>query len=385
MRIGFDVAQTCGQRAGCSWYADALVREMVRIAPTDQFFLYHQFGGWVNESTAGGTVIDLPNSTSPFLSIAPRRAARVWQKPNRHWRELGAPEVVHANCFQAPELSQAKLVWTIYDLSFWAVPEYTTESNRVTCQAGTLNALERADGFIFISESARSEFERMLPGWLQATKRAWIVTPLAARPTLRTAAPLGSRTHWLAVGSLEPRKNFPAILDAMERYWSLSSLRLPLWIAGGMGWKSETLRTRIDSLTARGVVRHVGYVGDEQLSVLYTNAQALVFPSWYEGFGLPVVEAMATGCPVITSNRTSLPEIGGDAALYVEPTNVDRMVELMLRIESDGPFRAERVQLGLAQAGKFTWEKTARQTLDFYHRVLTDDHSKDSRTAFEAR
>ena len=372
MRIGFDVAQTCGEKAGCSWYADALVREMVRISPNDQFFLYHQFGDWINASVAEGTVIDAPNVKSPFITISPRRAARLWRDPERHSTNLGAPQVVHANCFQVPKLSRTKLVYTIYDVSFWAVPEYTTESNRRICQDGMLRALERADAFVFISESARREFERMLPGWLNATARAWVVTPLAPRCALQGPSSGTAPTHWLAVGSLEPRKNYSAVLDAFERYWAASSRRLPLLIAGGMGWKSEGLRVRIESLSARGMVKHVGYVDERELKMLYAGAEALLFPSWYEGFGLPVVEAMAAGCPVIASNRTSLPEIGGDAAFYVDPAGSSQIADLMLRIESDPVLRSERANAGLEQAAKFSWEKTARQTLDFYRRVLEE-------------
>jgi glycosyltransferase involved in cell wall biosynthesis len=369
MRIGFDVAQTCGEKAGCSWYADSLIGELARLAPQHEFFLYHHFGGWINDATLGGTTIDAQNVSAPLAQVGRRRAARFWRDPERYWQELGAPEVVHANCFQAPKLHRAKLVYTVYDVSFWAVPEYTLESNRRVCQNGMLKALENADGFVFISKSARNEFERILPGWLDAVDKPWVVTPLASRRTLRETSPAGVPAHWLAVGSLEPRKNYGTMLDAIEQYWKQSTQRLPLWIVGGPGWKSDALRAQIGAMSLRGMVKYLGYVTDSELHNLYANAAALIFPSWYEGFGLPVLEAMSVGCPAIVSNRTSMPEVGGEAAMYMEPTDTGRLVELMLRLEMDSVARANLVQAGRARAAQFSWKDTAEQTLEFYHRV----------------
>lgn len=369
MRIGFDVAQTCGEKAGCSWYADSLIGELARLAPQHEFFLYHHFGGWINDSTLGGTTIEAQNVSAPLVQVGRRRAARFWREPERYWQELGAPEVVHANCFQAPKLRRAKLVYTVYDLSFWAVPEYTLESNRRVCQNGMLQALENADGFVFISKSARNEFERILPGWLEAADKPLVVTPLASRRTLRETSPAGIPAHWLAVGSLEPRKNYGTLLDAIEQYWKQSTQRLPLWIVGGPGWKSDALHAQIEAMSLRGMVKYLGYVTDSELQNLYANAAALIFPSWYEGFGLPVLEAMSVGCPAIVSNRTSMPEVGGEAAMYMEPTDTGRLVELMLRLEMDSVTRVNRVEAGRARAAQFSWKDTAEQTLEFYHRV----------------
>jgi hypothetical protein len=159
MRIGFDVAQTCVDKAGCGLYADSLIRALVKLAPEHHFDLYHHFGGWINLTTDKGTAIQAPNVQSPLLRYTSAEATQLWANPDNLPNKIGQPDIVHANCYQAPILKNTKLVYTIYDVSFWAVPEFTTEANRLLCQSGTLSALSRADGFIFISESSRNEFE----------------------------------------------------------------------------------------------------------------------------------------------------------------------------------------------------------------------------------
>jgi glycosyltransferase involved in cell wall biosynthesis len=370
MKIGFDVAQTCVEKAGCGWYADALIRALVGAAPEHQFLLYHQFGTWINNSTAEGTYIDAPNVAPTFTDVTPEEAARIWSSPEELVVKTGAPDIVHANCYQAPKVPGAKLVYTLHDVSFWAVPEFTTEANRLICQRGVLRALQNADGFVFVSQSSHDEFNRMLPGWLERNQKPWVVTYEGSKFRRTSVPPSGASDYWLAVGSLEPRKNYETLLSAVELYWERSSRRLPLKIAGGTGWKSEQLMQRIETLQAHGMVTYLGYVPEEHLPPLYGGAHALVFPSWYEGFGLPVLEAMTQGCAVICSDRTSLPEVGGNGPLYVDPGNARQIAEVMLHLESDENLRNVRIQDGLLRAATLSWQRTAERTLEFYNRLL---------------
>jgi len=372
MRIGFDVAQTCVEKAGCGWYADALIHAMVRLAPQHDYAIYHHFAGWINATTSAGTTFAGADAAEPFRELSASQAESAWDRIRAGEPLPGQPDIVHANCYQAPRLTGTKLVYTVYDISFWMVPEYTTEANRLTCQDGVLKALGNADGFIFISQSSRAEFERVLPGWLARSGKPWVVTPLGAKSGTMAVPRPAIRSYWAAVGSLEPRKNYDALLSAMEIYWRRSSRRLPLRIAGGQGWKSEELRGRIQEMHRRGIVTHLGYVPDEQLPGLYAGAEALIFPSWYEGFGLPVVEAMTYGCPAISSDRASLKEVGGDAALYVDPSEPDELAKVMLRLEVDAALQNDLSRMSLVQGSKFNWDATAVQTLEFYHRVLAE-------------
>jgi glycosyltransferase involved in cell wall biosynthesis len=372
IRIGFDVAQTCQDRAGCGWVADLLVREMVKMAPHSKFFLYHQFGEWTNADTTKGTHIESENVEEPLRSLTPREARRIWQSVATGGEALpGRPDIVHANCFQAPRVGLAKLVYTIYDVSFWICPEYTTEANRLACQRGVLEAIERAAGFIFISQSSLDEFERVFPDLLEEKEKKYSVALLASRfeaaPSARSAAPGGG---WLAVGSLEPRKNYQRILDAFEIYFAKSLVKRPLTIAGGKGWKSEDLHRRINELQRRGLVQYEGYVDDTRLRELYADAFALIFPSHYEGFGLPVAEAMSQACPVITRKNSSLSEVGGLAAIYCDDDEAE-IAEAMLRLERDQSYYLTVSQASLAQANRFGWSKAAGKVLSLYDQLVT--------------
>ena len=371
MKIGFDVAQTCVDKAGCGWLADLLIKALVDLAPEVDFYLYHQFGTWINDDVSSGTHLARADVREPFTSMSPGRAREIWNQVEGADKSLpGDPDVVHSNCFQAPSTGRAKLIYTVYDVSFWAKPELTTEANRLVCQRGTLEAISRASGFVFISESARKEFERILPDLCETRGIETTVALLASRfPHVEKSRQHVPAAEWLAVGSLEPRKNYEQLLDAFESYWEQSRKKRRLVIAGGSGWKSERLRARIWTLEKKGMVNYLGYVEDTRLWELYKNAFGLVFPSHYEGFGLPIVEAMSQACPVITRKNTSLPEVGGEAAVYYDDTTRD-LVEQMLRLEAQSQLYIELSERSLAQARRFSWAKTATKVFELYERVL---------------
>ncbi|MEI8233729.1 MAG: glycosyltransferase family 1 protein [Verrucomicrobiota bacterium] len=370
MKIGFDVAQTCVTRTGCGWYADALIRAMAAAAPENEYYLYHRFGRWKSTDPCQGTLLHQPGVHMPYWSPENTPPAAHPKKKGATNADLpGSPDIVQSNSFQAPAVGSARLVVVVYDVSFWVYPEFTTEANRQACQRGVCEALDRADGFLFISQSSMEEFERILPGWLERNHRLAAAIPLASRISAEPKEEPGA--YWLAVGSLEPRKNYGTLLSAMELYWKRSSRRIPLHLAGGKGWCNQDLLARIAALKKTGMVRLLNYVADEALPELYASAMGLIFPSWYEGFGLPVLEAMQCGCPVISSGRTSLSEVGGDAVMTIGPESPASICEAMLRMESDAAFRRCLVAAAKQRAERFSWEATAKATLDFYRKILT--------------
>lgn len=369
MRIGFDVSQTCAERAGCAWYADSLVRAMVEVAPENEYFLYHQFGNWINEDTSTGTFLEHPSVQMPLRGIPAARAREISRGSGAEILPVGNPEIVQSNSFQVIPKGRAKLVFVVYDVSFWMCPEFTTEANRLNCQYGVLEALKQADGFLFISESAKKEFETILPGWLTRGGKPSAAIPLAARLQPVNGHEAKER-FWLAVGSIEPRKNYDALFAAIKLYRQQSQQPSPVWIAASTGWKNDELKKRASELEARGWIRMLGYVDEGTLGSLYQQAFGFVFPSWYEGFGLPVLEAMQAGCPVICSNRTSLPEVGGEAPLYIDPSQPESICDAMISLEQDPARRQCCREAGLTRATQFSWQRTAAATLDFYDKVL---------------
>ncbi len=375
LRIGFDVSQTCHERAGCGWLADSLAHALAAAEPENAYFLYHHFGDWYNADTGAGTHIDAPHVRSPLRGLGVEEAAAFWRQVRAGAVELpGEPDIVQANSYQAPPVGQARLVFFVHDVGFWVHPEFSTDANRLLCQDGILASLARADGFLFNSDFSRREFDRLLAGWLERSGKPWAVTLLGPRgqpPELEAADPGEDESDfWLAVGTLEPRKNYETLLDALDLYWARSPRPLPLRIAGGGGWKSDALKEHLTALETRGRVQRFGYVPDADLRRLYARARALVFPTWYEGFGMPVLEAMSQGAPVICSDRSSLPEVGGDAAVYIDPASAESICRAMLALEADPARRAGLAAASRRQAARFSWAKAARETLDFYRRVL---------------
>ena len=352
MKIGFDLAQAATPLTGCGWYAHTLLRAMATAAPNREFLAYRHFSQWINDPA---NLAPLPVGTlvtDPLEGRTPAQIASAWQEALAVGQAPGRPGLVHSTSFQAPRLSQAKLVLTVFDFSFWAVPAYTTEQIRLACQKGVLDALARADGLIFISDHARNEFDKFLPAFPRKAQLLTTVTPLASRWPLRDQVPADAGQYWLFVGTLE----------TLAKTWKISSRDTNstfdpsphpyrLWIAGASGWKNHAIRDRIEPLAARGLVRPLGYVADDHMQGLYREAKALLIPSWYEGFGLPALEAMSQGCPVICSDRTSLPEVAGTAACYIDPAQPATIAAAMDRLQWAPDYRLSLISAGLRQAG----------------------------------
>ena len=182
---------------------------------------------------------------------------------------------------------------------------------------------------------------------------------------------LSAKSYILTVGTLEPRKNLILAIDAYAGLPEAVRKSTPLVIAGMKGWLIEQVEARIRKHEDRGEVRWLGYVPAEILPMLYSGARMLVYPSFYEGFGLPVLEAMASGIPVITSDQASLPEVAGDAGIMVDPRDGDALRDAMQRLIEDEAEARRRSDLGLAQAAKFTWRACAEKTLAVYRRALS--------------
>jgi glycosyltransferase involved in cell wall biosynthesis len=175
--------------------------------------------------------------------------------------------------------------------------------------------------------------------------------------------------YLLFVGTIEPRKNLSRLLAAFETIHA-DGLSDGLVIVGRPGWLYDSFFAVLEASPVRDAVVLPGYVTDEDLPAVYTGAQALVFPSLYEGFGLPVLEAMACGTPVVTSRASSIPEVGGDAALYFDPASVGEMGEAIRTMLGDSTTSEEKCERGLARAAQFSWQRVAAETWDVYDAVV---------------
>jgi len=297
---------------------------------------------------------------TPFSAGVAKRKIDLYHEPNYLPFAFDGPTVI-----------------TVHDLSFVRYPE-THPADRVRIMDKRLPpALERAAHIVADSEYTRQEViahygvapSRITTTLLGVSDR-FKPRPQSACQALLDARDLAYKGYWLAVGTLEPRKNLALALRAFSRMDPAFRRRWPLVVVGAKGWKTEALDGELKALIAEGTVRLLGYVSDDELARIYSAASLLVYPSLYEGFGLPIAEAMASGVPVITSDQSCLPEVAGGAGLIVGAQDVAGLREAIERVLHDQAL-AERMRVaGLQRATQLTWDACAHATLAVYDKVL---------------
>ena len=267
------------------------------------------------------------------------------------------------------------MVYTLYDLSFFDHPDLTTEENRSKCFGGVFSAAVSADFVLSISEYSLNRFLETYPhypkertGVAHLGSRFFSTDPKGIIG--KSVSRLTPDKFWLSVCTLEPRKNLRRLLRAFREYLKQTANAYPLVLAGGQGWMEGELESFINQLDLSNHVQLPGYVSDEELCWLYKNCFAFLYPSLYEGFGLPVLEAMGFGAAVITSNTTSLPEVAGEAAHYVDPLDVSDMAKAFLMLDARKDYKEGLRQKAVFQARKFSWMKTAQKVLHIYEQVM---------------
>ena len=290
----------------------------------------------------------------------------------RHRLRLFSDHLYHGPNFYLPPCAGPAIA-TIHDLSIFRFPQFHPPERVNFMQSEIQTALDRAHFLITDSEFIRQEIIEFF-GWPQNKIRA---VPLGVdeaycpRGVDETAGVLGKfglayGGYALCVATIEPRKNIEALLLAYEALPLALRNRYPLVLVGGYGWRSEAIHHRIDRGQQQGWLRYLGYVSEADLPQLFSSARGFVYPSLYEGFGLPVLEAMASGLPVLISNHASLPEVTSGAALIMEAEDIQAMTESIRVLLEDDRWRGEASRRSLEVASRYSWDTTARETADVY-------------------
>lgn len=376
MEIVVDASSLLTPQTGIGRYTEQLVRAMLQHQPLRLMCSYRPGAARGIDTIArefeplGATIARNP--------VPNRLLHAAWELCNWPRAEAlaGPCAVFHATNFIAPPPGKARVVATIHDLTPMRFPHWHTPYQRLVAKY-LPKSVERSDLLIADSRSTADD----LISYLQVPASKIRVVPLAAAahfyepPSAEALLAVRGNygltgSYFLFVGTLEPRKNLGTLLLAYQKLPAEVQKLHPLVLVGSRGWEDERLLTTIDALPN---VKWLGRVPDAELPALMAGALAFVYPSYFEGFGLPVLEAMAAGCPVVTSNVSSLPEVTGTgaeaAALLVHPDDVAGLTAAMHHLASDEDLRADLKSRGLARARLFSWEQAAEQTLAVYREL----------------
>lgn len=380
VRVLFDIsAVRHGIRNGTAIYAYRLARSLLMLRDGTDLVLY--FGA--RRSLESEEVLD--ELTALGARVVHGAVPWNWSPDGAWWlpvrpplqRILGGVDVFHIGEFHLPGKTAVPTVATVHDLTTILLPEQHTLLNRLVHQRRLRWIERRADQVISISECTRRD---LLKRYRIDPARVHVVHHARAQGgeeirvnggligAVRNRFGIGERPYILIVGTIEPRKNHLRLVHAFESMPErFGNVRLV--IAGGRGWRAEPILEGIESSPARERIHLVGSVSSEELMALYAGAKIFAFPSNYEGFGLPLLEAMAAGVPVLTSNVSSLPEVAGDAAHFVDPDSVDSIRSGLEVLLADAGLREQLIARGRAREREFTWRRTAEATRDVYLRA----------------
>lgn len=387
MRIGIDARTlldpATGERAGVGYYTTSLVNALVRVYSRDEFVLFvdHRMPSAVEQfdGLAHVRVVELP--LSRHKSRLPFAYSHVVVAQALRRESL---DVFHSPAYSIPLQYRRPSVVTVHDLAIYRHPEWFPSGQRFARSVVVPRSMHAASRIIAVSQSTANDVRRqfhvardrvvVVPEGRPATAR---VTAAAARD-VRDRLRVGEQ-YVLFVGTLEPRKNierlvraFDALMDEhYERYRTLQ-----LVIAGAKGWKHEPIIRAIARARWSSHIRVVGYVSQEEKMALMRDALLLAFPSLWEGFGLPVVEALSVGLPVVTSSVSALPEVAGPGAVYVRPDSVQSIADGLFAVIQSSKLRAMLVRVGKEHVHQFTWKRAAQETHAVY-RAVVDEHKKE--------
>ena len=375
-RIAIDYTPAYEQGGGIGRYVRELTAALAKLDDHRDYRLF----------VAGATKNSLPappaaNFVWRATPVSPRWLTRLWHRAGIRLpieTFTGRIDLFHATDFVLPPtLPATRTLLTVHDLSFVRVPQAASPPLKAYLDQAVPQSVKKADHILADSQATKDDLMQLYK--TPAAKitvllcgvdaRFQRITDPAAQQRVREKYGLGTVDYLLSVGTVQPRKNYSRVIRA------LAALRrqghdLHYAIAGGSGWLEDEMHQTIAATQQENAVHLLGFVADDDLPALYSAARCLIIPSLYEGFGLPILEAMACGTPVITSSVSSLPEAAGDAAILVDPLDTDAICSAILRLETDRPLRTALTAAGEAHSRQFKWEKSARQLKSIYEQWL---------------
>jgi glycosyltransferase involved in cell wall biosynthesis len=376
MRVGIDYNPALNQGGGIGRYTRSLFEAVIRQDPDDEFVVYFNYerGGRPPPLFPGArNVLERP------LAIPDRWATIIWHRlrvPLPIDVVTGPVDVFHFPDFVVPPVRHGRTVVTVHDLSFLLHPETADERLRAYLERVVPQAVRRADFVVVDSANTENDLIVLLDVDPERIAVVYPAVDKRFRP-VEDGAVLGAIRHKynlnfpviLSLSVIEPRKNLPRLFEAYVRLKRDLGIPHRLVIGGGLGWMYESVFQAVEDLALGESIIFLGRVPDEDLPALYKLADVFAYPSLYEGFGIPPLEAMACGTPVVTSNSSSLPEAVGDAGLMARPTDVDAIAEAIAQVLTNATLREDLSRRGIERARLFTWEASAEKVLSIYRRL----------------
>jgi len=369
MKVALELQPCCGKRSGIGTYAYELAKRLKNQDGLEFCGNLFNFAGW-NDNSESLKGIDIPIRESRIFPYGVYR--RVWDLVPIPYQRLfpgGADLSVFFNYIVPPRIG-GRVITTIHDMTWLRFPETMEKRNYRRLKNGMAYSVERSDHILTISQFSKQEIMDLLG----VSEEDVSVVPCA--PALSGAAEDFSvcagkfhitKPYLLYMGTVEPRKNLVRLLKAYSLLKREQGIAHQLVLGGGRGWESEDVCQMAAEMD--GVIL-TGYLPAEEKSSFYQNAAAFVFPSLYEGFGIPPLEAMELGCPVVCSNAASLPEVAGEAARLVDPLDEADIAQGIWDVLSDRGYASRLVERGYQQAKKFTWEASAKRLTEICREVL---------------
>lgn len=369
--ISTDPIQT--PMTGIGEYTLRLVEALLEGGEVDEVYGYHRLGP--RRLVEPPEVRGQPNGRrrESLFGTTLRRSRRLTDMLVKRSTLRRMSSVVYHEPNYLPAAFDGPTVITVHDLSHIFFPDCHPWARVIALDRLLPRALERASAVITVSDYIADEVRAQFSLPIERVHAVHHGVNPAFRPldrdVIRPALDcygLEPDGYLLCLATLEPRKNLDRLITAFEDLPAALRARYPLVLAGARGWRNAVIRSRIDRLEARGELRYLGYVPAEDRAPLYAGAHGFAYPALYEGFGLPPLEAMACGTPVMTSDRSAMPEVAGDAALRVDPEDVEAITASLQRLCEDEPLRERLAQAGPARAAGFTWRRCASETVAVY-------------------
>jgi len=324
----------------------------------------------------------LPLHTIPFLSE--RNLLRIWHRlnfpfPRIDWFAGGPADLLHATDFVLPPSASRRQIVTVHDLAFLRYPDAAMPSLHRYLNVVVPRSVRRADHVIADSQHTANDLHEL---WQIPPERISVVQGAvdllhfcpqpdpAAQEAVRQKYAIGERPFILGLSKLQPRKNFARLIQAFHTARQEAAFPHRLVIGGGKGWLFDEIFATAQELGLQEDVIFPGFVDDADLPALFSAAEFFAYPSLYEGFGLPILEAQACGAPVLTADNSCLPEAASDGALYVDAESVESIAAGLVRLATDGALLDDLRAKGFANAAKFTWERSAQQLVDAYAKAM---------------